>query len=216
MGRTNHAGGTHALLAFAILASTSWGVSFGAAGCSPPPTPYETPLEQEVEAERVDAARLGPGDVFEVRVYGEKELSGVHRVAPDGTVHVPLAGTVPVMGKTPVEVADALEERLRDGFLREPHVSIFVKEYNSKRVFVLGAVYKPGTFAYQENMSIVQAITIAGGFKDLADEDATVVTRVVAGKEQRFIVPVEQITRGERGNFVLKPGDIVFVPEGIL
>lgn len=203
--------------AAALLASAlGLALTFLAAGCTPPPTPYEPPAAHEREAERVEAARLGPGDVFELRVYGEKELSGTHRVAPDGTVHVPLVGTVKVIGMTPAEVVSLLEERFRDGFLREPNVSVFVKEYNSKRVFVLGAVHKPGTFPYDEHMSVVQAITLAGGFKDLADANGTVVTRVVEGAEKRFIVPVDSITRGEHANFVLKPGDIVFVPEGIL
>lgn len=209
LGAAIATGAFAALLVAALLAITG-------AGCTPPPTPYEPPAEQEREAERVEAARLGPGDVFELRVYGEKELSGVHRVAPDGTVHVPLVGTVKVIGQTPAEVASQLEERFRGGFLREPNVTVFVKEYNSKRVFVLGAVQKPGTFPYDENMSVVQAITLAGGFKDLADPNGTVVTRVIDGEEQRFIVPVEHITRGEHANFVLRPGDIVFVPEGIL
>lgn len=186
------------------------------AGCTPPPTPYVPPAEDERAAERVEAARLGPGDVFEVRVYGEKELSGTHRVAPDGTISVPLVGTVDVIGLTPVEVGARLEERFRDGYLREPNVTVFVKEYNSKRVFVLGSVLKPGTFPYEENMSIVQALTLAGGFKDLADPNGTVVTRAVDGEDRRFIVPVEKITRGEHANFVLRPGDIVFVPEGML
>jgi polysaccharide export outer membrane protein len=186
------------------------------AGCTPPPTPYVPPAAEERAAERVEAARLGPGDVFEVRVYGEKELSGTHRVAPDGTISVPLVGTVDVIGLTPAEVGAKLEERFRDGYLREPNVTVFVKEYNSKRVFVLGSVLKPGTFPYEENMSIIQAITLAGGFKDLADPNGTVVTRAADGEDRRYIVPVEKITRGEHTNFVLRPGDIVFVPEGIL
>jgi len=200
------------LLVAALLVGAAWGAS----GCTPPPTPYVPPAEEERAAERVEAARLGPGDVFEVRVYGEKELSGTHRVAPDGTVSVPLVGTVEVIGQTPVEVAAKLEERFRDGYLREPNVTVFVQEYNSKRVFVLGSVQKPGTFPYDENMSIVQAITLAGGFRDLAEPNGTVVTRSVGGEDRRFIVPVEEITRGEHANFVLRPGDIVFVPESVL
>lgn len=184
--------------------------------CTPLPTPYEAPKEAELQVQRELAARLGPGDVFEVRVYGEKELSGTHRVAPDGSVNIPLIGTVEVADRTPEEVSALVAERLRDGFLRDPSVTVFVAEYNSKRVFVLGEVHKPGTFTFQENMSVVQAVTLAGGFNEFADQDATVVTRVVEGAEKRYIVPVQAITRGEHANFVLRPGDIVFIPKRIL
>lgn len=185
-------------------------------GCSPPPTPYTAALPDEVQAQRVSATRLGPGDVFELRVFEEESLSGEHRVASDGTVRVPLIGRVTVEGLTPEEIADRVAIRLRDGFLRAPHVTVFVQEYNSKRVFVLGQVRKPGTFPFQDDMSIVQAITLAGGLTELSDADATVVTRDVDGEERRFIVPVEAITRGERANFALRPGDIVYVPKSIL
>ena len=188
----------------------------GSAGCTPPPTPYDPPAPKEREEEREDAARLGPGDVFDLRVFGQEELSGTHRVSPRGTILVPLIGSVSVVGLMPPEVAGLVAERLRDGYLREPHVTVFVQEYNSKRFFVLGAVAKPGSFAYQENMTIVEAIAIAGGFKDLANPDGTVVTRVIDDVERRYVVPVESISRGETPNFVLHPGDIVFVPERIL
>ena len=191
-------------------------LAFLCVSCSPAPTPYPTPQPPELKAVRELASRLSPGDVFEFRVYGEKELSGVHRVSSDGTVRIPLVGVVHVADLTPQAVAELATEKLRDGYLRDPHVTVFVAEYNSKKVFVLGDVATPGTFPFQENMSVVQAITLAGGFKDLADQDGTVVTRVVEGEEQRFIVPVEAITRGDRANFILRPGDIVFVPRSIL
>ena len=187
-----------------------------ASACTPPPTPFEAPGEEVRVAERTDAARLGPGDIFELRVFGEEELSGAHRVSPQGTILVPLIGTVEVVGLTPPDVAEAVTERLRDGYLRDPHVTVFVKEYTSKRFSILGSVRKPGWFPYIENMTIVDAVALAGGITDLGNSDGTVVTRVVDGEEKRYVVPVGSISRGEASNFVLHPGDIVFVPERIL
>jgi polysaccharide export outer membrane protein len=159
---------------------------------------------------------LGPEDVFDVRVFGEKDLSSTYRVASDGTIDFPLIGTVSVTGKTPTEVADLIEDKLVEGeFLKRPEVSILVTEYNSKKVSVFGQVKKPGTFAYQDGMSVVEAISKAGGFTSMAKANDTVVIRVVENEEQRYKVPVEAIGEGQAPNFVLRAGDIVFVPERV-
>src|SRR5262249_34967908 len=103
--------------------------------------------------------QLGPGDVFDVRVYEEAQLSGIYRVSGDGTISFPLVGQLHIDGQTPPEVGHLIEARLAQGFLRNPQVSIFVKEYNSKRISVLGQVSKPGTFPYLDSMTIIQALT---------------------------------------------------------
>ena len=99
--------------------------------------------------------------------------------------------------------------------LRNPQVSIFVKEYNSKKVFVFGEVQKPGTFVFEDTMNIVQAVTLAGGFAAHAAKNSVSVTRLVDGEEQRIKVAVDDIGTGRAANFPLRPGDIVFVPESI-
>lgn len=162
----------------------------------------------------VPAAALGPGDVFEVRVFGEEDLSGIHRVSNDGSINFPLVGKVVVEGLAASQVSETLSREL-GRYVRNPSVSIFVKEFNSKKVFVFGEVQKPGTFAYEDGMSIIQAITLAGGFAKLADQDGTFVTRIIDGREQRLKVPVKSIGEGQVPNFDLQPGDIIFVPESI-
>lgn len=161
----------------------------------------------------VDAGSLGPGDVFEVRVYQEPDLSGAYRVGSDGAISFPLLGKVPVAGKTTSAVSDELIHRLKDGYIKNPQVSILVKEYNSKKVFVLGQVVRPGAFSYSEDMTIVNAIANAGGFTRSALPNQTNVTRVVDGREVRTPVHVGDIDKGEERNFSLAPGDIVYVPE---
>lgn len=159
---------------------------------------------------------IGPEDVFEVRVYNEAALSGTFRVSPDGSVDFPLIGTVIVTGLRQEEVAGLIRSKLKQGFLKDPFVTVYVKEYNSKKVFVVGKVAKPGTFVYQDGMNIVQAITLAGGFSATAQKNNTIVTRVLSGAEQRIRVPVDDISAGRSANFTLAPGDIVFVPESVL
>ncbi len=158
---------------------------------------------------------LGPGDVFEVRVFQEPDLSGVYRVAGDGTIYFPLCGTIGVAGLQSSDVGEELEHCLEVGYLKRPQVSIYVKEFNSKKVFVLGEVTRPGTFPYEDNMTIVQVITLAGGFAPHADKNNASVARLVKGSEQRFKVPVVDIGLGRAPNFDLRPGDIVFIPESL-
>ncbi len=181
---------------------------------APPHTPPE--LEKLRQSERVLAATLEIGDIFDVRVYGEKELSGSFRVGPDGSIRFPLINEVHVQGHTAETVADLLKKRLADGFIRSPQVVVFVKEFRSKKIFVLGEVAKPGTFPYETGMNIVQAITMAGGLGPLSSANGTVLTRVENDEEQRIVVPVNDISKGRRPNILLVPGDIIFVPESIL
>ncbi|MCY1016067.1 polysaccharide biosynthesis/export family protein [Pyxidicoccus sp. MSG2] len=194
-------------LAVVLLAALP--ACFGTASRPPPPTP--TPAAEAGEA-RAGGGTLGPGDVVEVRVFQEPEHSGTWRVSPEGTIDYPLCGKVPLEGKTPSGAADALQTCLAR-YVRRPQVSVLIREYNSQKVFVFGEVQKPGTFPVDGEMSIVQAITLAGGFTKLAAKNNTLVTRVVDGQERKIRVPVEDIGVGREKNFMLQPGDIVFVPE---
>ena len=159
---------------------------------------------------------MGPGDVFEVRVYGEKDLSGQFRVSSEGTIQFALLGAVEVMNLSPTEIATTLQDGLRDGYLCDPYVTVTIKEYNSKKVFVLGQVNKPGTFPFDRDMNIIQAITLAGGFTATARRNNVIVTRVEDSEEKRVRVPVDKVSEGLAPNFPLQPGDIVFVPETVL
>lgn len=156
---------------------------------------------------------MGPGDMVEIRVFQEPDLTGLWRISPEGIVDYPLCGKVPLAGKTSSQASDVLKECLKKGYLKRPEVSVVIREYNSKKIFVFGEVQKPGTFPYEDNMSIIQAVTLAGGFTKLAARNSTNVTRVVEGQEQKIKVPVDDIGVGREKNFTLQPGDIVFVPE---
>lgn len=178
-------------------------------GCGDRPTaPYPT----STPPSEADTA-LGPGDVFQVRVYGEEDLSGSYQVAGDGTINFPLIGAVTVAGLTPTEVQVELQRRLADGYLKNPQVSVLLTESRSKKVSVLGQVKSPGTFPYTDQMTIIEAITKAGGFTPIAKKNSVRVTRTTHGKQARIVVAVEDISQGKAPNFVLHPGDVVFVPE---
>jgi polysaccharide export outer membrane protein len=151
-----------------------------------------------------------------VRVFGEKDLTGKYQVGPDGTIRFPFLGSIAVGGKEADAVARDIGERLKAGqFLLDPHVSVFVEQTNSKRISVLGAVAKPGTFPILPGMTVVQAVSNAGGFTPLASKDDTVVTRRVGKQLERYRISVTQLTRGDADDFPLRAGDIVFVPERV-
>ena len=159
---------------------------------------------------------LGSGDVFEVRVYGEPTLTGLYRVAEDGSIDFPLVGRLDVNDLTSREISEVLTERLKAGYLVSPSVSVYVKEYNSRKIFVLGQVNTPGTFPFEVEMNVVEAVALAGGFAPTANHDFVVVTRKVNGEETRIPVPVGLISKGLAANLELQSGDIVYVSDTLL
>lgn len=156
---------------------------------------------------------VGAGDLFDIRVFGEPGLSATYEVANDGAINFPLIGRVEVEGKTPPEIEKEIQARLSEGYIKDPSVSVRVTEYRSRKVSVFGQVRSPGTFGFTENMSIVEAITKAGGFTGMAKKNSVRITRVIGKTKESIIVAVEDIGQGRAPNFLLRPGDVVFVPE---
>lgn len=208
--RSHRSRGMRANLAFMIvLASTWWGCSSSQAvpaEAIPTPTSALDAPTNEI---------LGPGDIVSVRVFREPDLSGKYRIPDQGPNEFPLIGGISMAGKTPQEVQSELTQKLGDGFLVDPQVTVFVEERNSQRVHVLGQVQKPGTFAYNPSMTVIEAITLAGGFSDLASRNSVKISRTVDGKETVIKVQAGSISSGSARNVRLLPGDIVYVPEAL-
>lgn len=176
------------------------------------------PASRAIEIRRSEAPpkvdlSLGPGDVFDVRVFGEADLSSTYRVASNGTIDFPLVGRIAVQGQTPTEAAEEIQRRL-ERYLKRPQVSVLLREANSKKITVYGQVQKPGTLPYSEQMTISQAISLAGGLTAMAARDATRVTRVRGGKTETIRVNLKSVDSGS-ATYYLLPGDEVFVPERI-
>jgi protein involved in polysaccharide export with SLBB domain len=178
-------------------------------GCPPPP-PMPTNLPPIV----VDTS-VGPTDEFEVRVMGQEQLSGAFQVSSDGTIDYPLVGRILVQGRQPQEISQAIRQALMDlRFLRDPQVTVLVTQYRSKKVSVLGQVQQPGTFDWEEGITIIQAIALAGGFGPMAERNQTQLTRTTAdGQEVSAVVPVEEIEEGRQPDILLQPNDRISVPQ---
>jgi protein involved in polysaccharide export with SLBB domain len=180
-----------------------------AAGCArTTPHPETVPVVFESHEDR-----LGVDDLFEVRVYGEPDLSGQYRVATDGTIDFPMAGRIQVAGLLVGEVQHQIVTRLKAGYILEPQVTVMVKEFNSRKVSVLGQVQRPGTVPYFPKMTIVDAIAAAGGFTGVAAKNSVNLRREVTGKVETRTFPVADISEGRSPNVAILPGDVLVVEE---
>jgi protein involved in polysaccharide export with SLBB domain len=159
--------------------------------------------------------KVGIDDVFDVRVYGEGELSGSYRVATDGTIDYPLAGRLQVAGLRTGEIQRLLVEKLTAGYLKSPQITVTFKERNSQKISVFGQVAKPGQVTYHPNMTIVDAIASAGGFTGIAAKNSVNLRREVAGKVEIHVFPVADITEGRSQNVMVLPGDVLVVDERV-
>ncbi len=145
---------------------------------------------------------LDAGDKLRVIVFGQDGISNTYIVDAGGNVTLPLIGSVPARGTTTQQLALAITERLKRGFVREPHVSVEVEQ--ARPFFILGEVTTPGQYPYVPNMTAETAVAIAGGFAPRANKSTVQVTRNLPGQQMRGDVPL---------NFPLRPGDTIVVKE---
>jgi len=160
---------------------------------------------------------VGPGDLFEVSVLGEKDLPKVFRIQPDGSVDFPYIDRLMVAGLEPQQIEEAIKKALVDRkILSNPQVTLVVTQYNSKKVSIVGAVQKPGSLPWTEGMKLVDAISLAGGLTSLADGDHVLVTRVLPGNRTvTAAVSVDDITDGRLSDVPLQAGDTIKVGQRV-
>ena len=179
----------------------------GVLGCFEPDHSLIPPA-QPVEI----SSGLAIGDGFEVTIHGEEDLSGAFQVQEDGSIDFPLIGRMQVAGKTQAELAGLLEAKLAEGFLRDPQVKVILTSRENLEVTVHGEVARPGTFPYVVNLTLVQAISDAGGLTELAQARRVKLTRKGPTGVGTYEVSVKAITDGRAADILLQPGYIIFVP----
>lgn len=179
---------------------------------SAPSIPQGVVIRTEDDAP--NAYAIGIGDVLEISVWKNPELSVTTPVRPDGRISVPLLGDVQAAGMTPL----ALRQTLTDGFkeyVTAPGVSVVIKEIHSRRVFVTGEVQTPGAYDLQPRTKLMQVIALAGGLTPYARGRVVVLRDSRDGKaDRRYEIEISSIISGKRpaDNIVLLPGDTLFVP----
>jgi len=156
---------------------------------------------------------IGPGDVLSIDVWKEPEMSKQVSVRLDGEVSLPLINDVKAAGFTCTELRKQLAEKYKD-FVDVPEVSVTVLESRSKRIYLLGKIKRPGEYPLQKNMTIVHAISLAGGLAEWAESSDIKLIRKIKGTEKTFRVDYDAIVSGEDlgQNVQLQPDDTIFVP----
>jgi polysaccharide export outer membrane protein len=145
---------------------------------------------------------LDAGDKLRVVVFGQDGLTNSYSVDAGGNITMPLIGTVPARGMTTAELSAAIGARLKQGFIREPHVAVEIETY--RPFFILGEVTYPGQYPFVANMTVETAVAIAGGFTPRAYHSDVVLSRTVGGHTVRATVPVTTPVR---------PGDTITINE---
>ncbi|APR87103.1 Capsular polysaccharide synthesis enzyme CpsC, polysaccharide export [Minicystis rosea] len=180
-----------------------------AVACGGPPRPLSLPPPVEVTS-------LGIGDTLEIRVVGEDKLPVQYTVAPNGTIDFPYVKRISIAGLEPQEVADLVRQKLIEKqILSDPNVSVNIKEYNSKRVEVMGEVQHPGSFPMASGMTLLRAISIAGGFNPLAKRSEVTVRRRIKGETRAATISVEDIIDNRIPDPPLQAGDSINVPQKV-
>ncbi len=160
--------------------------------------------------------KIGGADLIEITVYQQADMDRKLRVSQNGTVSLPLIGVVKVGGLSINEAEATLSEKLKE-FVINPQVTIFIREYGNKKVFILGEVKSPGSYELptESKLTVLEAITLAGGFTPIAAPDRTKVIRNVNGQSQNFTIEVSAITKHGRKDqdIQLEPNDVVVVPQ---
>lgn len=162
--------------------------------------------------------RIAPTDLVSVTVYPDERLNRKARVDADGALSLPLIGTATVSGLTLLEAQRDLERRL-GSFLVNPHVTLVIEEYGNRQMFVLGEVQNPGAYPVPagSRMTVLQAISTAGGFTKVAAPRRARLLRYVDGKAVERLIDLKAAARGGRGDkdILLEPNDVVYVPQSV-
>jgi len=157
--------------------------------------------------------KLKEGDALNVSVWGEETLQKEAIVLPDGSITFPLAGRVDVVGSPVVEVEKRITEKLKT-YLPDPQVTVVVSSISGNQIFILGKVTAPGPVLMTGPMTVMQALSLTGGFDKFADLDEIKVLRNENGIQKTIPVNYNALIRGQslKSNVLLKAGDTILVP----
>ena len=222
-GRSRHVLGAALLvLTFALTAASAFAQQDGAEPKSRPaavpPAPRPVPIPPATAA--APGTYVPPGyiigvnDVLAIRFWRQEDVSGDVMVRPDGKISLLLLNDIDAAGLTPEQLRDRIVTAASQ-FFEEPHVTVIVKEINSRIVFITGMVAKPGPYPLRGPLTVLQLIATAGGLQEYAHRDQIVIMRTENGKQTRLYFNYEVI--GKPGvslhqNIELQPGDTVLVP----
>ena len=156
---------------------------------------------------------IGPMDVLEIQVWKEPDFSRQVLVRLDGKITLPLIGDITASGMNTMGLKALLAEKLED-FVSKPEVTVIVLESHSKNFYIVGMINRPGTYPLNPDMTMLQAISVAGGLAEWADKDSIRIIRRSEGKEEIIPFDYDKVITGKKleQNILLKPNDTIIVP----
>ena len=170
--------------------------------------------EQEAKDIFVKAYRIGPGDLLEIKVFEIEQLNQVVRVSEDGSITLPLLGRIEIEGLTQTGVVQKLTTLLQAKYVKNPQVTVFIKEYKSQQVAVIGAVEKPGNYELVGRKNLLQMISQAGVLTDKATDEIFVLRD--GGNGATSSIPIDlkdlMVNGNQKLNIPIEPNDVMNVP----
>jgi polysaccharide biosynthesis/export protein len=209
--------GLETIAVIAICLGSSWGQTTPSQSMSPPKTTVSMPsADAGDQAKSVDPDKfiIGNDDVLAINVWKESELSRSVPVRSDGKISLPLAGEMQASGQTPRQLEQEIAQKLKN-YISEPEVTVIVQQINSQKFNILGQVVKPGTYSLTNSLTVLDAIAVAGGFRDFAKKKAIYILRQSAdGSQSRVPFNYKEVIKGKNAeqNVNVRPRDTIVVP----
>lgn len=175
-------------------------------------TALPAPMRDDLVAPQ-RSAYLGPLDTITIETFGIGDLTRTVVVDAGGLMSFPLVGTIDVNGKTALELADQIERGLRGRYVRNPDVTVTIKEQVSQFVTIDGSVQRPGQYPVTNNSTLMRSLALGGGFSDLADSENVVVLRTVGQKRMAGLYNLGAIRNGAYADPAIYPNDTIIVGE---
>lgn len=186
------------------------GLALVLAGCQ-----TRTPLPHPPEPDPMDLEEyvIGPADVLQISVWRSPELTVAVPVRPDGKISVPLLDDVQAAGLTPIELKEVISRSLEE-FVAAPDVTVVVSQVNSKRIYLIGNIARPGSLPLNQNLRILDAIALAGGFREFADKGGVRILRQNGSGVDEYRFDYDAFLDGKlpESNLLLRPHDTIVVP----
>ena len=156
---------------------------------------------------------IKPNDLLEIVVWGEPDISRTVLVRPDGRISVPLVQDLQASELTPVELKEHMENRLKE-YVDSPNVTVIIEAIQSYKVYVIGKIQNPGGIVVEKPITVLQALTLAGGFQDYANESDISIVRTLGRDHLVFEFNYKDVIKGKKAeeNILLRSGDVVVVP----
>ena len=210
-----------------LSATTCFALSMAVWGQAAPPSNAPAPASaapQAAPAQSSDVASttkphdasfmIGNDDVLAINVWKEPDISRSIPVRSDGKISLPLVGEVQATGQTPLKLEQEIAARLKS-YIAEPEVTVIVQQINSQKFNILGQVTRPGSYAIANAATVLDAIAVAGGFRDFAKQKSIYILRQSAdGSQTRLRFNYKEVVKGQNPaqNIKLLPRDTIVVP----